>query len=274
MQTIDHTDVSNQVTIILLKKIIELLSIKEEPAQTIQADEVRAALRNELSAVVKSINAIPDNKDILKELKVLQAAIKAIEVSPQVNVAAAQVTVPEIKIPLITIPEINIPEINVPTPQVNYTAPEIVIPAPIVNVAAPVVMVEPTDISSVIRSLELNLNKLRTNSETRPLAVRLSDGQRWVKELQELNKTSAQTVQYMSDVSYIKNNTGGRINPATEETVTAIAGLVTEPYNYISLSPASLPTTIVYKRGGASGTTVATLTLTYSGTDVETVTRS
>jgi len=55
------------------------------------------------------------------------------------------------------------------------------------------------------------------------------------------------------------------------------SGLVPLEYDYISLSPAtSSPTTVVYKTGGASGTTVATLTITYgtSGTDIATVTRT
>lgn len=53
-----------------------------------------------------------------------------------------------------------------------------------------------------------------------------------------------------------------------------ISSLVPYEYDYISLSPADVPTTIVYKLGGSGGTTVATLTLTYSGSDVSSVTRT
>ncbi len=53
------------------------------------------------------------------------------------------------------------------------------------------------------------------------------------------------------------------------------SSLVPKLYDYISLTyTGTNPTTIVYKTGGASGTTVATLTLTYSGDDVTSVTRS
>jgi hypothetical protein len=45
-------------------------------------------------------------------------------------------------------------------------------------------------------------------------------------------------------------------------------------YDAIVLDPPAKPTTVTYKVGGTSGTTVATLTLTYSGDDVATVTRS
>lgn len=52
------------------------------------------------------------------------------------------------------------------------------------------------------------------------------------------------------------------------------SSLVPLEYDYISLTPPSQPTTIVFKSGGASGTTVATLTIVYSGTDISTVTRT
>lgn len=48
-------------------------------------------------------------------------------------------------------------------------------------------------------------------------------------------------------------------------------GIPPSGYDYIDLSPANKPTTITYKSGGSGGSTVATLTLTYSGNDVQTV---
>jgi len=52
--------------------------------------------------------------------------------------------------------------------------------------------------------------------------------------------------------------------------------LVPFVFDYIALLPTGTnPTTIVYKTGGPSGTTVATLTLTYDGNlNVQTVTRT
>jgi cellulose biosynthesis protein BcsQ len=52
-----------------------------------------------------------------------------------------------------------------------------------------------------------------------------------------------------------------------------ISGLVPEQYDYVLLDPPSLPTTITFKVGGASGTIIATLVLTYVGTDLESVSR-
>ena len=58
------------------------------------------------------------------------------------------------------------------------------------------------------------------------------------------------------------------ISPASEETLLAIAGLVTDAYDYIDLSyTGSNLTGVVYKTGGSGGTTVATLVLTYDGSD-------
>ena len=52
-------------------------------------------------------------------------------------------------------------------------------------------------------------------------------------------------------------------------------GLVTESYDYIDLTyTGDNITTVVYKDGGAGGTTVATLTLTYSGDKILTITRT
>lgn len=215
--------INQEVLVILLKKIIELLDEKEPASESVSVDNldvVSASLRNELAKVVKAVkDSQPDNTDVLKELKKLTAAISAIEVNPTINVNAADVTIPEIKLP-----SISIPDINVPTPQVNYTAPDIHIPAPVVNLPAPIVNVETVNFSDLEKVLEINLNKLRTNSETRPLAVRLSDGQKWVKQLEQINKQTAQTTQFMSDVSYIRNAAGIRINPATDEGINQIAG--------------------------------------------------
>ena len=55
------------------------------------------------------------------------------------------------------------------------------------------------------------------------------------------------------------------IGVATEETLLGVAGLVAEAYDYIIVTRnANLDiATAVFKTGGSSGTTVATLTLTY-----------
>lgn len=62
---------------------------------------------------------------------------------------------------------------------------------------------------------------------------------------------------------------------ATKASAASIAGMAIPPNDYISLSYTSGNlTSVVYKTGGASGTTVATLTLAYSGSDLISVTKS
>ncbi len=52
------------------------------------------------------------------------------------------------------------------------------------------------------------------------------------------------------------------------------SGLVPAGYDYISLSPASKPTTVVFKTGGSGGTVLSTLTIAYDGNDISSVTRT
>lgn len=54
-----------------------------------------------------------------------------------------------------------------------------------------------------------------------------------------------------------------------------VSGLVTEEFDYIALGySGSDLTTVTYKTGGAGGTTVATLTLVYSGANLVSITRT
>jgi hypothetical protein len=62
---------------------------------------------------------------------------------------------------------------------------------------------------------------------------------------------------------------------ATKASAASIAGMAIPPNDFISLSYTSGNLTgVVYKSGGSSGTTVATLTLAYSGSDLVSVTKS
>jgi len=65
------------------------------------------------------------------------------------------------------------------------------------------------------------------------------------------------------------------ISPATEGTLKGVAGLVTVAYDYIALGwTGSNLTSVVYKTGGAGGTTVATLTLAYTGSVLNSITKT
>jgi len=54
-----------------------------------------------------------------------------------------------------------------------------------------------------------------------------------------------------------------------------LSQLVPEEYDYIALTyTGNNITTVVYRQGGSGGTIVATLTLTYTGSRLDTVTRT
>jgi hypothetical protein len=73
----------------------------------------------------------------------------------------------------------------------------------------------------------------------------------------------------------VLNASSVRINPATEESLVKLNGFSIPVYDYIDLGYTSTNlTSVVYKLGGSGGTTVATLTLGYSGSDLVSVTRS
>lgn len=64
-------------------------------------------------------------------------------------------------------------------------------------------------------------------------------------------------------------------SPATEETLVKIPGLSVPIHDYIELAySGDNLVTIIYKTGGSSGTTVATLTLAYSGDKITSVTKT
>lgn len=73
----------------------------------------------------------------------------------------------------------------------------------------------------------------------------------------------------------LKNSGLSVINPATEETLLKVLGFQIPVYDYISLGyTGSNLTTVVYKTGGSGGTTVATLTLAYTGSQLDSIVKT
>lgn len=60
-----------------------------------------------------------------------------------------------------------------------------------------------------------------------------------------------------------------------QQKVRIIGGFEIPPYDYIYFGyTGSDITSVIYKTGGASGTTLATLTLAYSGSNISSITKS
>jgi len=71
------------------------------------------------------------------------------------------------------------------------------------------------------------------------------------------------------------------INPATEDTLQKLVGFDIGEFDYIALTYVAAGDgvgeieTVTYKNGGAGGTTVATLTITYNASDeISTITKT
>jgi hypothetical protein len=60
----------------------------------------------------------------------------------------------------------------------------------------------------------------------------------------------------------LKDKLGLPINPATEDTLVSVAGMITSAYDYFSITRTSgYITSMIFKTGGSGGTTVATITI-------------
>lgn len=136
---------------------------------------------------------------------------------------------------------------------VNLPAPQVVVtPTPI---TIPEVHIPSVDFNPIVKALDSGLNRLRTNSETRPLAVRLSDGQAWIKELRIIAEQQKQTVQYMSDSGRLRDAAGNPINPATADgqggpkSIGDGSQTVTTAGTRVQLIVASTPCRYVYVTG-------------------------
>ncbi|MHA1690056.1 MAG: hypothetical protein ACTSU7_00330 [Candidatus Heimdallarchaeaceae archaeon] len=65
------------------------------------------------------------------------------------------------------------------------------------------------------------------------------------------------------------------VNEDNPLSVSTFNSLVTEAYDFIDCNyTAGLLSEVIYKTGGSGGTTVATITITYTGSDIDTVTKT
>lgn len=148
-------------------------------------DEVRLGLRKELDRLRKKTeaNRKPNNginlamsvngmDDLMEMLFKLMEILNSIDYKPNLNVEMPEIELPEIKIPDIKIPEIKAPDVYVPAPHVTVN--------PEVNI----------DIRGIIDALD-NL-KFLSDRPNKPLAVRMSDGNKFVKAIQQLEKATEQ----------------------------------------------------------------------------------
>ncbi len=80
--------------------------------------------------------------------------------------------------------------VNIPAPQVTVTPAPVFLP----DNKFPEINIPVVDLNPLITAIKTSLNRLSSNSETRPLAVRLTDGQNWIKELIKAQERTSQAV--------------------------------------------------------------------------------
>lgn len=178
--------------------------------------------------------------------------------------------------------EIKQPDINITVPEIKI--PEIKIPEVVVN-ERPIKDITVTGFlkwgASVIELLGALLKKkidLSFITKDNPLPVVLTHDGKFYKAVDKI-LTSVST---SPTIFNLKNSSGTVINPATSDKqdtgntlLGGIAGLVPTAYDYVSLSyTGDNLTGVIFKTGGAGGTTIATLTLAYTGSNLTSVTKT
>lgn len=147
-------------------------------------DVLRLGLRKELDRVKRKLDESAKSRgginlalDVNGLQELMEMIYKLMDILVTIDYA------PTINIPAIEIPEIKLPEIRIP----EMKTPNVYVPEPVVNVAPANVNI---DVSGVIQALD-NLKYL-SDRANKPLAVRMSDGKKFVQAIQNLEKATEQ----------------------------------------------------------------------------------
>lgn len=117
---------------------------------------------------------------------------------------------------------------------INIEVPIVNVPAPIINIPEAketVVNVPELDLYPLLEEIEKGLKKLRTNNKSNPLAVRLTDGTDWIKEIVKIQKETSKAIAAFAGGSNqirLVNSNMTPVNPATSDSPsTLLHNLVT-----------------------------------------------
>lgn len=234
--------------------------------------EVKAHFHNELIAVIKAVKGIkiptqvsvsnfpkvapikiPDTVKVsnLSELRdifsALKTAIEAIKVNPQVTVTAPEVIIPELKAPTVTVP------------------------APIVNVE-PVVEIDMSGVLDALKPL-----KFLSASANKPISVRLSDGQKFLKAMKEVIDTQQKTMYAFAQSSGLSKDEYKEAEKElyksstatnTSSTVGLATGVISAAKNRISIILVNDSDTVIYVAKGGTAELNKGIRLNASGGSV------
>ena len=108
-------------------------------------------------------------------------------------------------------------DIEIPEPQVNVAAPIVNVPESNINIPE----VDFSGVQDRLKQLSQIMKPMQNNSATKPLAVRLSDGRKYIEQITKELGNVQTTLAGFSDMMRLRNSTNQIINPATNEAVSA-----------------------------------------------------
>lgn len=251
-------------------------------------DEVQASLRNELAKISKpiisAIKSLNLNKTRLQEIQEKLEKKNAIVFNDSDDIQI--IRKPKTNMTIDNLSDILFPEslkvtnfddlksyfdqmcevmrtcmvVNVPAPQVTVNSPDVHVP----KIEIPEIVIPEITVQAPEMDLDLS-----------PLLEA-------IKSLKDvIRRTSANTLtkmQAMSGPNAVTVRKGQiRVNNTSNESIPVVSGLSLPKFDYVSnsISPATTET-YTFKTGGASGTTVATVTIVYTDStrvDISTVTK-
>lgn len=158
--------------------------------------------------------------DLMRLLVKMMEFLSSVDFKPEVEINPT-FTVPDITIPDIKIPEIKVPSVIVPTPNVTVN--------PEVNV----------DVKGIIGALE-NL-KFLSDRPNKPISVRMSDGQKFVKAIQDLQKATDNLGVVYSGSSGLSTDDLRNLGMAVTNTVGDGSKTVTTAGTRVQLTSSNVP---------------------------------
>ena len=158
-------------------------------------------------------------------------------------------------------------------------AQETNVEAPTVNVDAPVVNVEAPDLKPLAEELDKALRVSFKKAIDGIKPAKPTDLKPVVKAQEKTTKSIDRLYKLMEENPFGGGGAGGAGIGSfmSDGALPTVSGLVPKVYDTVQITSYNAnddPLVVLYKTGGTSGATVATLTLTYSGTNITSVVRT
>jgi hypothetical protein len=235
-------------------KVIRLIEEISNDLQVIQQKEKKAldqALLDKIDKLTEVTGLTEKSQDIIQAIRDIKLVVPAPQVSVappevKVNVEPTKVTIPPIRVPQASSPTVIVPdEVTVRKPS---WLPSL---SPLV------------DALNEIKTFIANIKIPRSAKE--PIAVRLSDGEKFYRAGGGIGGGGGAIFPFAKSDGNVKQ---ALVDDAGVQQVRSLNGIVTEEHDFVSLGwTGSNLTSVIYRINGAGGDVVATLSLTYDGSN-------